>query len=97
VNRNIFREDVMAGKSVLVTGGGSGLGKEIATALAAKGAVVHICGRRANVLEEAAKAIGPNAHWHVCDIRDADQVDAMVNATREVIQASSARDKANRA
>lgn len=81
---DIFRCDVLAGKSVLVTGGGSGLGLEISKALAAKGATVHICGRRANVLEEATAEIGKDApgkvHWHTCDIRDADQVDALVEA-----------------
>lgn len=77
---DIFKADVLKGKSVLVTGGGSGLGREIAAALAAAGAMVYICGRRAAVLEEAATAIGANARWHVCDIRDADQVDAMMDA-----------------
>lgn len=77
---DIFRDDVLDGKSVLVTGGGSGLGREIATALHAKGAVVHICGRRADVLRETADAIGDGVHWHVCDIRDAVQVDAMIDA-----------------
>ena len=85
---DIFRSDVLAGKSILVTGGGSGLGLEISKALAAKGATVHICGRRANVLEEAAAEIGKDApgkvHWHTCDIRDADQVDAMVEAMWKV-------------
>lgn len=80
---DIFRTDVLAGKSILVTGGGSGLGKEISKALAAKGAVVHICGRRGPVLEAAAADIaaeGSEAHWHICDIRDAAQVDAMLGA-----------------
>ena len=77
---DIFRADVLAGKSTLVTGGGSGLGREIATALAAAGSTVHICGRRAGVLEAAATAIGGDVHWHVCDIRDADQVEAMMTA-----------------
>lgn len=85
---DIFRSDVLAGKSILVTGGGSGLGLEISKALAAKGATVHICGRRANVLEEAAAEIGKDApgkvHWHTCDIRDADQVDALVEAMWKV-------------
>jgi NAD(P)-dependent dehydrogenase (short-subunit alcohol dehydrogenase family) len=77
---DIFQADVLAKKSILVTGGGSGLGKEVAKALAAKGAVVHICGRRPEVLEQAASDIGNDARYHVCDIRDADQVDAMLDA-----------------
>ena len=82
MNQDVFRPDLLAGKSILVTGGGSGLGKEISKALAAKGATVHICGRRANVLSEAAVEIGRTTksvvHPHVCDIRDADAVDRMV-------------------
>ena len=80
----IFRDMVLAGKSVLVTGGGSGLGKEIARALAGHGAVVHICGRRLALLEETAAelsaASGGRVVAHACDIRDADAVDAMVEA-----------------
>jgi NAD(P)-dependent dehydrogenase (short-subunit alcohol dehydrogenase family) len=81
---DVFRADVLAGKSILVTGGGSGLGKEISKALAAKGANVHICGRRAAMLDEAAHEISAGAsastYSHVCDIRDADRVDAMMDA-----------------
>ena len=77
---DIFRDDMLAGKSILVTGGGSGLGKEISKALASKGALVHICGRRANVLEEAVAEIGNGAQFHVCDIRDADSIDMMMDA-----------------
>jgi NAD(P)-dependent dehydrogenase (short-subunit alcohol dehydrogenase family) len=84
MNMDIFRDDALAGKSILVTGGGSGLGKEISKALIAKGALVHICGRRAAVLEEAARELNgggaPRVHTHVCDIRDADQVEAMMDA-----------------
>ncbi len=80
MSMDIFRSDVLADKSILVTGGGSGLGKEIGKALAAKGALVHICGRRANVLGEAVAEIGHGAKAHVCDIRDADSVEAMLEA-----------------
>jgi NAD(P)-dependent dehydrogenase (short-subunit alcohol dehydrogenase family) len=83
----IFRDNVLAGKSVLVTGGGGGLGREIAQALAAHGAVVHICGRRLNMLEETAAEIaastGGRVVAHACDIRDADAVDAMIAAIWE--------------
>jgi NAD(P)-dependent dehydrogenase (short-subunit alcohol dehydrogenase family) len=84
VSKDIFREGALSDKSILVTGGGGGLGLEISKALAGKGAKVHICGRRPAVLEEAAKAVSacgaiPATH-HVCDVRDADQVDAMMDA-----------------
>jgi len=78
----IFKEAVLAGKSVLVTGGGGGLGKEIALALAGHGSVVHICGRRLPMLQETAAEItaatGAKVVPHACDILDADSVDAMI-------------------
>jgi NAD(P)-dependent dehydrogenase (short-subunit alcohol dehydrogenase family) len=81
--QDIFRPDALAGKSILVTGGGSGLGKEISKALAAKGAAVHICGRRANILAEAVEEIGVGgglaAHAHVCDIRESEAVETMMD------------------
>jgi NAD(P)-dependent dehydrogenase (short-subunit alcohol dehydrogenase family) len=80
MSMDIFRSDVLAGKSILVTGGGSGLGKEISKALAAKGALVHICGRRTNVLEDAVVEIGHGAQFHICDIRDADSIETMMDA-----------------
>jgi NAD(P)-dependent dehydrogenase (short-subunit alcohol dehydrogenase family) len=81
---DIFRDDALAGKSILVTGGGGGLGLEIGKALATKGAKVHICGRRPQTLEEAVEKISAGAavpaSFHVCDVRDADQVEAMMDA-----------------
>ncbi len=84
MGQDVFRSDVLAGKSILVTGGGSGLGRQISKALAAKGAAVHICGRRASVLEEAVREIstdaGPTVRAHVCDIREPDAVEEMMDA-----------------
>lgn len=84
IGRDIFRDDALAGKAILITGGGSGLGREIAQALSARQAVVHICGRRKALLEDAAAAIaretGGKVFAHSCDIRDADSVDAMIEA-----------------
>ena len=85
---SIFSGDVLSNKAVLVTGGASGLGREIAQALSAKGARVHICGRRESLLNEATEAIsgatGNPVYAHVCDIRDADAVDATVDAAWQV-------------
>ena len=80
--RDVFREDALAGKVILVTGGGSGLGREIAQALSSRKAKVHICGRRQALLDQTAQdisaATGSPVIAHACDIRDADAVDAMM-------------------
>ncbi|BCH23454.1 oxidoreductase [Mesorhizobium sp. L-8-10] len=77
-----FRSDVLKGKRILVTGGGTGLGKEMSVGFAAHGAHVAICGRREQVLEDACKEIerrsGGTAEYRIVNIRDAEAVDAMV-------------------
>ena len=79
-----FSPDVLAGKRILITGGGTGLGKKLARQLSAQGAAVHICGRRDAVLQAtvveltATAAFGGCVSAHVCDVRDADQIEAMV-------------------
>lgn len=85
---DIFRQDALAGKAILVTGGGSGLGREIARSLSTRGAIIHICGRRQALLDETAAEIaaatGGAVHAHACDIRDADAVDAMIEAIWQI-------------
>ena len=49
----MFSHDLLKGKRILVTGGGTGLGKEISLGFAAHGAHVFICGRRPEILEQA--------------------------------------------
>ena len=56
----MFKEGLLKGKRILVTGGGTGLGKEMATHYASLGADIVICGRRLNVLEETADEIKSN-------------------------------------
>jgi len=69
----MFKPGLMKGQRVLVTGGGTGLGKEMAEACLMLGADVYICGRRGGVLEETAKQL-EGAHGGkitpiACDIR----------------------------
>jgi NAD(P)-dependent dehydrogenase (short-subunit alcohol dehydrogenase family) len=78
----IFGGQALAGKRVLITGGGTGLGKGVARRLVEHGADVHIWGRREAVLEAAVQEIGEGcpdrAHHQVVDVRKADSVDAAV-------------------
>ncbi|GAB6165165.1 SDR family NAD(P)-dependent oxidoreductase [Thermostilla marina] len=64
----------LAGKVVLVTGGGSGIGLGIAKALAAEGAKVAIVGRNEQRLIEAAALIPGGTQWHTCDVADRNSV-----------------------
>lgn len=67
-----------SGKSVVVAGGGSGIGLQIANDLWAEGAVVHILGRNIEKLEKAREAISPGKSSrvvpHQCDISDNERV-----------------------
>ena len=69
-----FRDDVLAGKRILVSGGGTGLGREIARGFSSHGATVYICGRREAVLlktaSELAAQTGQLVIPLVCDLRD---------------------------
>jgi NAD(P)-dependent dehydrogenase (short-subunit alcohol dehydrogenase family) len=71
------------GYSVLITGGGSGLGAGLAQYMAAKGAKVTIAGRSAEKLRQAADAIGPNCTISVGDVTDeADRQTFIADAVR---------------
>ncbi|MBV9331765.1 MAG: SDR family oxidoreductase [Alphaproteobacteria bacterium] len=78
----MFRDRLLDGKRILVTGGGTGLGEVMAEAYAGLGASVYICGRRAGVLDETAKRIADATRSKVkgiaCDIRVAEAVDDMI-------------------
>jgi NAD(P)-dependent dehydrogenase (short-subunit alcohol dehydrogenase family) len=83
----MFAEQLMNGKRILVTGGGTGLGREIATRYLSLGADVYICGRRKETLEEAAAemmaANGGSVKSFALDIRDPDAVEQMVQSIWE--------------
>lgn len=79
----VFRPDLLAGRRVLVSGGGSGLGKAIAWLCGRLGASVVICGRKIERLEAAAaamRAAGLAVEAHACNIRDRDAVEATLDA-----------------
>jgi NAD(P)-dependent dehydrogenase (short-subunit alcohol dehydrogenase family) len=72
-----FRKDLLAGKTVVVTGGGSGLGRSMAERMAALGARVGVLGRRPEPLQETVRHIrdaGGQAAGASCDVRDAEAV-----------------------
>lgn len=81
---SIFRDDVLAGKRILITGGGTGLGKELARAFVTRGATVFICGRRQAVLDTAVAELtseaahGGSVRGLICDVRDAAQIETMI-------------------
>lgn len=75
-----FRQDILSGQRILITGGGTGLGRGVAKHLAEHGAEVHLWGRREAVLQEAADEASANApgkvHIQTVDVKDYDGVDA---------------------
>ena len=78
----MFQQHLLKGKNILITGGGTGLGREIAAKYLELGADLWIAGRRAAVLQDAAKELmaehGGRVRTHAVDIRDFAAVDAMV-------------------
>ena len=81
----MYQPDLLAGKRILITGGGSGLGAAMAARFAELGASLVLCGRRAEVLEATAAALRPTLSAPgaevvtiTCDMRDSSAVEAMV-------------------
>ena len=81
--RSVFVKGLFAGKVVMVTGGGSGIGRCVAHELAALGAHAVLVGRKAEKLQTVVDEIvhdGGAASFHVCDIRQEDMVQRTVAA-----------------
>ncbi len=78
---SVFRPGLFAGTVMLVTGGGTGIGRAIAAELAGLGATVVLAARRDGPLRATAaelSAAGGSADWVTLDVRDAAAVDAAV-------------------
>ncbi len=69
----MFQSDLLKNKTILITGGGTGLGKLMATRFGELGANLIITSRRQNVLDDAAEELrktGADVLLHSCDVRD---------------------------
>jgi NAD(P)-dependent dehydrogenase (short-subunit alcohol dehydrogenase family) len=79
----MFQSNLLKDKRILITGGGTGLGKAAAQRFLELGATVYICGRRHEVLiateAELRETTGGTIHARPCDVRDAAAVDEMID------------------
>ncbi|MFO8231966.1 MAG: SDR family oxidoreductase [Longimonas sp.] len=83
---NIFADDLLDGEHIVITGGGTGLGRAMAERCAALGASVTINGRRTEPLDETVAAIeedGGIANGISCNVRDAESVNAFFDEAEE--------------
>jgi len=80
----MFSNDLLLNKRILITGGGTGLGKAAAQRFLELGAEVYVCGRREDVLaateRELHERTGGRIHARRCDVRDAAAVEELVGA-----------------
>lgn len=80
--QRMLRDDALQGKTIIVTGGGTGLGKSISRYLLELGANVVICSRKLPVLEATATELSAQTGGKVlpiaCDVREYDQITAVI-------------------
>ncbi len=78
----MFTNDLLKGKRILITGGGTGLGRAMAERFLELGATVYICGRRAEVVQQTAKelstATGGTIEGFACDVRYPEDVEPLI-------------------
>ncbi len=80
---SVFRDDILDGRVAFVTGGATGIGKEIARTLGEHGAKICIASRNQENLEAACRELeaeGIECSWATCDIREPAEVEAAVSA-----------------
>ncbi len=78
----MFTNDLLKGKRILITGGGTGIGRAMAERFLQLGATLYICGRRAEVVQqtatELAASTGGSIEGFACDVRYPDDVEAVI-------------------
>jgi NAD(P)-dependent dehydrogenase (short-subunit alcohol dehydrogenase family) len=77
----MFQSDLLKGRTILITGGGTGLGRSMALRFAELGANIFLAGRRREPLEETSEAIrarGARAAYVSADVRDFAAVEQMI-------------------
>jgi NAD(P)-dependent dehydrogenase (short-subunit alcohol dehydrogenase family) len=77
----MFAPGLLNDKRILITGGGTGLGRAMAQRFLELGATVYICGRRTDVLQRTCQELSGNGAIHAmpCDVRDRDAVEQMID------------------
>jgi NAD(P)-dependent dehydrogenase (short-subunit alcohol dehydrogenase family) len=85
LHETVYRDGLLEGQTILISGGGSGMGKAMAFLVARLGAQVIICGRREERLSEAAdsmdRLLGKRPHIVPMSIRDPDTVERVLGET----------------
>src|SRR5579872_3246445 len=78
----MFNPDLLKNRRVLITGGGTGLGKGMAARFLELGATLYICGRREEVLKNTAAELAPKGPIQAlaCDVRHLDAVEQMIDS-----------------
>jgi 3-hydroxybutyrate dehydrogenase len=74
---------LLNGKTALITGGGRGIGREIALTFAREGARIAVAARTSEQVEQVAREIGNGAIALVCDVSDSESVTRMFSDMRE--------------
>jgi NAD(P)-dependent dehydrogenase (short-subunit alcohol dehydrogenase family) len=85
--KGMLRPDALKDKVILITGGGTGLGRSMGEYFLTLGAKLAICGRRTEVLKKAANEMeaqfGGKVFYHACDVRNYAEVEALHAAVLE--------------
>jgi NAD(P)-dependent dehydrogenase (short-subunit alcohol dehydrogenase family) len=81
-NEGMLRDGALENKTIIITGGGTGLGKSMAAYFLKLGANIVICSRRLEVLEKTARelqeTIGGNILYIACDVRKTEQIEEVI-------------------